>query len=104
MNSEKILESARVLELHDRASLQEIKDAYREKLYRWHPDRCKEDPELCGDMTKKIIEAYAVIMEYCNNHRYHFTEAEIRKSIEFEDPDAFWARRFGNDPYWGATR
>lgn len=101
MSTERILEAARVLELGEKASLKEIKDAYSRLLYRWHPDRCREDPEICGDMTKKIIDAYGVIKEYCQSYRFPFTGEKLREDMEFEDPGEFWKRRFGNDPYWG---
>lgn len=101
MNTEKILEAARILELGEKASLKEIKESYSRLLYQWHPDRCSEDPEICGQMTKKIIDAYNLIKEYCHHYRFPLTEEKLREHTEFEDPETFWKRRFGNDPYWG---
>ncbi len=49
-------------------------------------------------MTKNIITAYKIIVEYCNNYKYSFDKEEIQKYLSDED---WWFKRFGNDPLWG---
>ena len=44
--------------LPDHASLNEIRKLYKELIFRWHPDRCKEDPQICNEKIRKIQEAH----------------------------------------------
>jgi len=49
-------------------------------------------------MTKKIIEAYKVIISYCEQYKYSFEEDEVKKYLSDEE---WWFERFGDDPLWG---
>ena len=93
-----IIEAKELLNLPERASMEEIKSNYRKLINQWHPDKCKENDEKCNEMTKKIISAYNTIIIYCNQYRYSFAEDEIKKYLSAED---WWFEKFGNDPLWG---
>ena len=94
---DQITEARKILELPERASLDEIKKNYRTLLSRWHPDTCDEDPELCTEMTRKIIAAYKSMLAYCNQYEFSFTEEEMAKACSAEE---WWFKRFGNNPWF----
>ena len=87
-----------LLDLPDRASMEDIKASYRKLIKQWHPDKCKGNDELCNEMTKKITMAYKVVISYCHQYQYSFTEDEVKRYLSAED---WWVERFGDDPLWG---
>lgn len=98
----KTIEEARnVLELPEEATMEEIVQAYKHLLKKWHPDVCLGDKEKCHTMTKKINKAYEVIMAYCEHYKYSFSEKEVKKYIS---PEEWWLDRFGKDPLWGGKK
>ncbi|HOP63821.1 MAG TPA: J domain-containing protein [Spirochaetota bacterium] len=99
--SESLMDAVKLLELKEETSLNEINSRYRELLFKWHPDRCRDNPEECKDMTEKIIRAYKTVMSYCYDYRITLS-AELSDKISPSDsPDEFWHKRFGQDPLWG---
>lgn len=55
------------LELPPGASLEEVKQAYRRLLSRYHPDRHDSDPrkrELANELTRQLREAYDALVEH----------------------------------------
>ena len=87
-----------LLELPERATMGEIKSNYRTLIRKWHPDRCKANREKCKEMTTKIIAAYRIISDYCNNYQFSFSEEEVRNYLS---ADEWWFERFGKNPFWG---
>ena len=53
----------KVLELDTNATLEQIKDRYRELALKWHPDRNKTGKEQAAKKFTKINEAYEKIVE-----------------------------------------
>jgi DnaJ-class molecular chaperone len=94
---QEITAARKVLEMPERATMREIQVRYRELLRKWHPDRSKKSKEKSTEMTAKIIDAYKVIMDYCKNYQFSFSEEEVRRHLSEED---WWFERFGNDPVW----
>jgi DnaJ-class molecular chaperone len=75
-------EARRLLGLGEDASLEEIKDAYRNLSLKYHPDRCKEpDKKNCEEKFKRINHAKDIIMNYCASYRFSFKEAEVKKNV-----------------------
>ncbi len=67
----------RILGIKHDAGAEEIKQAYRDLVKIWHPDRFPGDIRLQGkaqEQLKKIISAYRTVTE--NNHSYYKTGAE----------------------------
>ncbi len=95
---EEITAARKLLELPERASMQEIKSNYKRLISRWHPDSCQEDLQECTQMTRKLNAAYNIILDYCANYRYSFSEKEIQNYLSTEE---WWMERFGDDPVWG---
>jgi DnaJ-class molecular chaperone len=98
ITAKEIAEAKAVLRLPERATMAEIKASYRQLLNQWHPDKGQGDPAACQEMTMKITAAYKVIMLYCSQYRYSFTEEEIERHASAEE---WWTERFGQDPLWG---
>ncbi|MBW1741557.1 MAG: J domain-containing protein [Deltaproteobacteria bacterium] len=95
---QEITEARKLLGLPERATMEEIKANYRNLIREWHPDRCKETKQECTEMTAKIVAAYRLIIDYCNNYKFSFSKEEIRHYLSEEE---WWLERFGNDPLWG---
>jgi len=95
---EEITKARQVLELQEFATLKEIKNKYRALLKEWHPDTRKENEAILKHKTIEIINAYRIIMDYCDHYRFSFSEEEIEKYIS---PEELWSKQFGKDPIWG---
>ena len=93
-----IIEAKELLNLPERASIEEIKSNYKKLINQWHPDKCNEDIVKCNEMTKKITIAYKTIMIYCNQYKYSFAKEEVRRYLSDEE---WWIYRFGNDSILG---
>src|SRR4030042_3580231 len=95
-----LLEAALLLEIGETATVAEINQKYKALLFKWHPDRCREDPEKCKAMTEEIIQAYQKVMSYCYNYKLSFKKEDLEKNRRL-DPEEFWQKKFGDDPLWG---
>jgi len=87
-----------LLELPERATMEEIKSSYRDLIRKWHPDKCKEAKDTCAEMTSRIIAAYNIIYDYCKHYKFSFSKEEIRNYLSDEE---WWYERFGYGPLWG---
>ena len=58
-----------ILGVKRKASAEEIKRAYRKLLFRYHPDRNPED-EKAAQKLKQVLEAYDILSDEDNKHRY----------------------------------
>ena len=96
---QKIAEARKLFGLGEKASLAEIKKAYRRMSKKHHPDLAskKEADDISGIEMHHIISAYEVLLEYCENFRFPLT-MEDPDSLDGED---WWMDRFGQDPLWG---
>jgi len=95
---EEITKARTILELNEFGTLRDIKNKYRELLKEWHPDLCEENENIRKDKTIEIINAYRIIMNYCEQYRFSFSKEEIEKYIS---PEELWTKQFGKDPIWG---
>lgn len=96
-----IIKSKVLLNLPERASMEEIKSNYRKLMMQWHPDKCLDNIEKCNEMTKKLTTAYEIIRLYCSQYKYSFTKEELKQYLSAEE---WWIERFGQDPLWGRTK
>ena len=94
----KINEARMLLDLPERATMEEIKSSYRDLIQKWHPDKCRESKEKCTEMTTRIIAAYRTIHEYCKHYRFSFAKKEVKNYLSDEE---WWLDRFGSTPLWG---
>jgi len=100
----KIEEARKTLELNERVTFEEIKKAYREKVLKHHPDKCKEqDKKMCVEMFRRIEDAYRVLKGYCETYTFSFKEKDVKNSAtngELYDH----ARKFYQDDWFGNPR
>ena len=71
------------------ASAEEVKQAYRDLIKIWHPDRFAHDPKLqikTQEQLKKINDAYEQIIAYLNN-RDKFKRAKDTSSSNKSNPE-----------------
>jgi len=94
----KIDEARKILELGEKATLKEIKNAYREKAKKYHPDSTKQTCKECDDVMKKINDAYETLMNYCENYVYSFKKESVEKEKDAYDK---YMEHFENDWMWG---
>ena len=80
------------LELPEIASINQIKEKYRELSKKWHPDHCKDNPAECHRMQQRLNTAYDTLMNYCNSFQYSFMREDVERFPTGED---FWWERFG---------
>lgn len=93
MDYRQLKEAMEVFGLGDRATLAQLKARYRELVKVHHPDQ--------GGATepgaiRAINSAYGILMEYCDNYRYCFSEDEFLT----QKPVERIKRQFGWDPVW----
>ena len=97
---DKLKEALLLLEVPEKASLIEIKKIYKDLLFKWHPDTCAENKEICNKKTRRIHEAYKLILNYCENYPISFTKEELDNNSPQDAAFRFWMERFGDDPLW----
>jgi len=92
-NFEEIDKARRLLGLPQEVTLSEIKDTYRRKAKKYHPDKQRpgKRKELSQKMTQ-INKAYKILMDYVEEYRFCFSEEEVKRN----DPDRD-IRRFSKD-------
>ena len=93
-----ISEARTILELPESATMEQIKANYRRLIKQWHPDSCTEKHEVCEEMSRKITDAYRIILDYCSNYKYSFQKGGVDKYLSEEE---WWYKYYGNDPIWG---
>jgi len=93
-------EAAELLEIGGRASFNEIRQAYHERIKKWHPDVSTQDPAVSHDMTIRVKNAYDLLADYCLNYTFSFRIDDLAKNLE-QSPADFWMERFGDDRIWG---
>lgn len=97
---QKIAVAKELLGLGDKATLAQIKGAYRRLSKKYHPDMAANSGDL---VTGRKIEmqdltaAYEVLLAYCSTYQYPLNPEE-NEPLEGED---WWMDRFGQDPLWG---
>ena len=96
---DKIVWARNILDLPESATMREIKDNYRRRIRKWHPDKCCEDQKTCREMTDKIIQAHKIIIDYCSQYRFSFSRQEVEKYLSAQE---WWLKKFGADPVWGS--
>jgi len=94
----KIKEAADLLGLGEKASLAEIKKAYRYFSKKHHPDLQNGSKQKADKVEMhKLTEAYQLLLHYCSEYRFPLVPGDDE---QFEGDD-WWFERFGQDPLWG---
>jgi len=94
MTYRQLQDALAVFGLGERATLKQIKAHHRTLAKTYHPDRDEiSDP----DKMRQINTAYRVLLAYCENYRFCFSEAEFLEQV----PEERLRRQFDWDPVWG---
>jgi preprotein translocase subunit Sec63 len=94
-----IQEAAEVLQITERASLNEIRRRYQELMKKWHPDMLQNTGASSHEKTILLNESYRILVEYCMNYQFSFRTEDITQNLE-KSPAEYWMERFGDDPIW----
>ena len=85
-NFDEIDEARRLLGLAEAATLKEIRQAYRKKAFRHHPDRGSGgDNAQSEEMMKKLNWAYKLLTEYCTRYKYSFREEDVARTYPSDE-------------------
>ena len=90
---ENLMKAKTLLGIHEKATLSEIKFRYRNLMQIWHPDKHPDNNEEATQMSTRINDAYATILEYCHNYEYRFDEEFLKDNTL--SPQEWWEKRFG---------
>ncbi len=98
MDWDDIEEARDILGLDDRATLAEIKAAFRRQARSHHPDLTgsREDHQR----MRRINHAYRVLMDYCAGFSFPLKRGPEDRPMNDEE---WWLDRFGTDPLWGKS-
>ena len=97
MTYRQLQDALAVFDLGERATLKQIKARHRTLAKAHHPDRgAASDP----DKMRQVNAAYRILLDYCENYRFCFSEAEFFEQV----PEERLRRQFGWDPVWGGNR
>lgn len=81
----------KILEIHTNATEQEVKQAYRDMVKVWHPDRFTHDIKLqkrAEENLKKINDAYQRIVDHLNNSHKRQQSQQYERTEKQEKPDS----------------
>ncbi|RJX28096.1 MAG: J domain-containing protein [Desulfurivibrio sp.] len=94
---EKIAAARVLLGLEEKATLADIKKAYRRMSKKHHPDLAESrEGKQAAVAMHEITAAYQVLLRYCQNYRFPLVMQQ-----DTLDPEDWWMDRFGQDPLWG---
>lgn len=90
--------AADLLELGEKATLSEIKKAYRRLSKKHHPDVRKNTKKKVEKVDMhKLTEAYQLLLNYCAQYSFPLVPGDDEKP----DGEDWWFERFGKDHHWG---
>jgi hypothetical protein len=90
--------AADLLGLGEKASLAEIKKAYRRLSRKHHPDVQQSAKQQSEEIAMyELNEAYQTLLRYCAAYRFPLVPGKDEQ-LEGED---WWFERFGQDHLWG---
>lgn len=99
-NFKQVDEARKLLGLDETATLEEVKDTYRELSLKYHPDRFQgKENKQSEEMMKKINNAKDILLIYCANYRYSFKEKDVKRN-SFDKETYQHLKRF-YDGWWG---
>lgn len=90
LNFEKIDWARKILDLPEEATLQEIKQAYRSKVKKYHPD--KTGRKGYEEKMVQINRAYETLLQYIEEYRFSFRKEDVERNDPARD-----MRRFSED-------
>lgn len=90
-----IQKARRLLKIQSSATLQQIKEAYRERARDLHPDLHPiEERDQWEEQMRETNAAYELIMEYCGQYAFSFAEEVVEQQCRKQDPIEYWKDQF----------
>ena len=89
-NFNEIEEARKLLELGETATLKQIKTAYRSLAHRYHPDKNDSAKEDNDEMMKNLNKAYNLLLDYCTDYKYGFSEEDVARTYPNEEDWRKW--------------
>ena len=86
---EEIQKARKLLELGERARLDDIKNAYRRLSHLHHPDIVTENDSRSEKM-KELNWAYELLEDYCSRYKYSFGENDVTEAYPQEAYFNWW--------------
>ncbi len=74
----------RILVLPDKATVSEIKSAYRTLACQYHPDKSHDNPEA-EEKFRLVTEAHQVLETFCQNYKFSFSEEVVRDTVLIDE-------------------
>lgn len=96
-----LTQAAQVLGIRGKASLKEIRAAYKRHMNEWHPDKCRDGEKASLEMAQKLNHAYDILIEYCEDVPFDFSDEGMESTAGESSTEEFWNEHFGKDPLWG---
>jgi preprotein translocase subunit Sec63 len=93
---EQLQAAAKILDLGDRCSLNEVRQQYRRLAKKLHPDT-RTDMVEDSEGMQELTEAYQLLLDYCSRYPVPL-EPDGNEPMDAEE---WWMDRFGVDPLWG---
>ena len=90
---QRIVAARDLLGLGEKASVNEIRSAYRRLAKQHHPDLGNDKGER---VMLALTEAYQLLLDLCNSYPVPLPPEELAPQSD-ED---WWMDRFGSDPLW----
>jgi hypothetical protein len=85
-----------LLGLGERATIREVKQAYRRLSKKHHPDLAGHgEAEMA---MHELTAAYQTLLRHCEQYPVPLCREESDQPLDGED---WWMDRFGQDPLWG---
>lgn len=95
---QQIAKARNLLGLGDKATVQEIKQAYRRLSKAHHPDTADSAAADERVAMHEITAAYQTLLRHCEQYPIPLCREESEQPLDGED---WWMDRFGQDPLWG---
>lgn len=85
-----------LLGLGERATIKEVKQAYRRLSKEHHPDTAGQGGAPVA--MHEITAAYQTVVRHCEQYPIPLSREESDEPLDGEE---WWMDRFGQDPLWG---
>ena len=83
-NFKDIAEARKLLRLGEKATLNEIKSAYKRLAHLHHPDKHGNASAENHLAMNKLNQAYKLLMDYCHRCRCSFKEEDIDRAYPYD--------------------
>jgi preprotein translocase subunit Sec63 len=89
----KIDKARKLLGLSQEATLEDIKEAYRNKAKQYHPDRSvQKQAKEHEEKMAQINQSYRILLKYIEEYRFSFRKEDVDRN----SPDKDMRRFFGD--------